>query len=202
MKGKVFTTQEVQAMLSGSKVMFREVIKPQPEVESGFENNEWCLNWKKFEDGFSLEELAKRAPYQVGQKIFVKETFSYSDQPWCDKNIFYKASHGDRMLNTFSVSNRENNWRSPITMQEYDSRLTPLIKEMRVERLRDISEEDAIAEGIPLSEEFKDRYYTPESNYAVPKIAFMRWWNATHKKPEEKFEANPWVWVVSCEVEK
>jgi hypothetical protein len=71
-----------------------------------------------------------------------------------------------------------------------------------VERLQDISEEDAIAEGIPLSKEFKDRYYTPEGNYAVPKIAFMRWWNFTHKKPEAKFEANPFVWSIQFEVVK
>jgi hypothetical protein len=32
------------------------------------------------------------------------------------------------------------------------------------------------------------------------KNVFKRAWNATHKKPEEKFEASPWVWVICFEV--
>jgi len=31
---------------------------------------------------------------------------------------------------------------------------------------------------------------------------FEQVWNATHKKPEEKFEANPWVWAIDFEVVK
>lgn len=147
-KGKIFNAQEVQAIISGNKTQFREVIKPQPIFET---NEEYCV----VETAKWLSALLEiKLPYQVGQKIFVKENF------WVN------------------------------------------IKEIRVERLADISEEDAIAEGIPLSVEFKDRYYTPENNYAVPKIAFMRWWNSTHKKPEEKFEANPWVWSIQFEVVK
>ena len=174
MKGKIFNAQEVQAILNKSKVMFREVIKPQPD--------------------FSFYDTAYAdCPYQVGQKIFVKETFSYSNQPWCDKTIFYKASHGDRIQHTFSVSQRENKWRSPMVMQEYDSRLTPLIKEIRVERLGEISEEDALKEGV--MNHLQIVHYNPVEY-------FRQLWNATHKKPEEKFEANPWVWVCTMEVVK
>ena len=203
MKGKIFNAQEVQAILNGSKVMFREVIKPQPD--------------------FSFYDTAYAdCPYQVGQKIFVKETFSYSNQPWCDKTIFYKASHGDRIQHTFfqhtfSVSQRENKWRSPMVMQEYDSRLTPLIKEIRVERLGEISEQDAIAEGFAKITKdgslykygIPDRDGLPGTNdfgwawadwQKTAKEAFAVFWNATHKKPEDKFEASPFVWCVSFEV--
>jgi hypothetical protein len=127
-------------------------------------------------------------PYQVGQMIFVKESFNiFAGQVAFKQNL----ANAEKYI-----------WKPAKLMKSYQSRLTLQIKEIKVERLANISEEDAIAEGIPLSKEFKNRYYTPESNYAVPKIAFMRWWNATHKKPEEKFEANPWVWSIQFEVVK
>lgn len=193
MKGKIFNAQEVQAIINGSKVMFREVIKPQP-----FQSN----------STYQSLSVIRDCPYQAGQKIFCKETFSYSNQPWCDKTIFYKASHGDRIQHTFSVSQRENKWRSPMVMQEYDSRLTPLIKSIGVERLGEISEEDCIKEGMEdlcayqdfatvckLAKELGERNEDARPNFAAH-------WNATHKKPEEKFEANPWVWVCTMEVVK
>jgi hypothetical protein len=203
-KGKIFNAQEVQNILSGNKTMFREVIKVPPTDSSQYCAKITYSKDKKNVGNYRYINISKNfdCPYQVGQKIFMKEVFSHSNQRWCDKTMFYKASHGNRIQNTFSVANREDKWRSPAIMHEEYSRLTLQIKEIRVEKLSEISEEDAIAEGIPLSDEFKDRYYTPENNYAVPKIAFMRWWNATHKKPEEKFDANPFVWSIQFEVVK
>jgi len=176
-KGKVFTAQEVQAILLGNKTMFREITPFQP-------TNELAVD--------SLLRLYK--PYQVGQMIFVKEKFV--------RSIFGKPIYFDEDFRWFQGKEKAVKWSPAQHMKQEHSRLTLQIKEIKVERLAEISEEDAIAEGIPLSEEFKDRYYTPEGNYAVPKIAFMRWWNSTHKKPEEKFEANPWVWAIRFEVVK
>jgi hypothetical protein len=170
-KGKIFNAQEVQALIAGNKTMFREITPFQP-------TNELAVD--------SLLRLYK--PYQVGQMIFVKESF----------NIFA----GQVAYKQNLASAEKYFWKPAQQMKQEQSRLTLLIKEIRVERLADISEEDAIAEGIPLSVEFKDRYYTSDGNYATPKIAFMRWWNSTHKKPEEKFEANPWVWSIQFEVVK
>ena len=192
MKGKIFNAQEVQAMLNGSKVMFREVIKkPLKDFKNIKINQDGELSAYNKTKGWYEEFKNIKCPYQVGQKIFAKETFSYSNQPWCDKTIFYKASHRDRIQHTFSVSQRENKWRSPMVMQEYDSRLTPLIKEIRVERLGEISEEDAIKEGV--MNHLRIVHYNPVEY-------FRQLWNATHKKPEEKFEASPFCWVVSFEV--
>lgn len=173
MKGKIFKSSEIISILSKQKTQFREVIKPQP-----FQSN----------STYQSLSVIRDCPYQVGQMIFVKESF----------NIF-----AGQVTYKQSLANVEKYFWKPATqMKQGQSRLILQIKEIRVERLANISEEDAIAEGIPLSEEFKDRYYTPEGNYAVPKIAFMRWWNSTHKKPEEKFEANPFVWSIQFEVVK
>jgi len=65
---------------------------------------------------------------------------------------------------------------------------TPQIKEIRVERLQSIGIEDAIAEGFKQDENLE---------YSYNMKPFADNWNAMHKKPEEKFEANPWVWSIS-----
>ena len=64
-----------------------------------------------------------------------------------------------------------------------------LIKEIRVERLVDIEINDLKKEGLP------EKY-----DATCPASWFAKLWNATHKKPEHKFEASPWVWVVEFEV--
>ena len=71
MKGKIFNAQEVQAIIAGTKTMFREVIKPRIKVEN-----------YKLDDGsgIGMEILLEECPYQVGQKIFCKEAFALRDK--------------------------------------------------------------------------------------------------------------------------
>lgn len=81
---------------------------------------------------------------------------------------------------------------------------TLLIKEIKVERLASISEEDAIKEGIESFMQFGNSAFKDYSgkHHAIfeAKKSFATLWNATHKKPSDKWEANPWVWCVSFEV--
>jgi hypothetical protein len=81
-------------------------------------------------------------------------------------------------------------------MKQEHSRLTLQIKEIRVERLSEISEEDVKAEGC------EPVFYPPDGGSRPLIQGFQDYWNTTHKKPEEKFEDNPWVWVVNFEVVK
>ncbi len=190
MKGKIFTAQEVQAILAGNKTMFREICKRQPqgEMEQPYVIRQAGITEFNYPFG--------KIPYQVGQNIFVKESFSYSENP-SDPTVFYKASHGDRIQHTFSISKREKKWHSPMAMKEYDSRLTLQIKEIRVEKLQDINEEDCINEG------FDYDWLEGKGNILIAGSItnnFAKNWNAIHKKPEEKFEANPFVWSIQFEV--
>ncbi|WP_322882879.1 MULTISPECIES: hypothetical protein [Sinorhizobium] len=82
-------------------------------------------------------------------------------------------------------------WRPSIFMPRWASRLTLIVTDVRVERLQDISEADAIAEGIEKSGNFPDRYLTPAGDYAVPKVAYQRLWEAINGAGA--WEANPWV---------
>ena len=196
MKGKIFNAQEVQAMLNGSKVMFREVIKPQPNSNI----NPVKLDYLQRTWQWATKESRRECPYQVGQKIFCKESFSsyYEDDGLVRGDIFlYRADEDSKEL-------EDVDWKPAQHMKQEHSRLTLLIKEIRVERLADISEEDCIKEGIEKmwleeNEDFPRYTFGKHSFFEVKKV-FRDWWNATHKKPEEKFEANPFCWVVSFEV--
>ena len=197
-KGKIFNTQEVQNILSGNKRMFRGVIKkPRHETlqdciykgqlkakgfQVYFENPKARWLGEDMPTGITI-----KCPYQVGQKIFVKESFWVNKKSqkfcWYDNDIF---ECGDKVEKKPAQH-----------MKQEHSRLTLQIKEIRVERLADISEEDAYKEGAQRTDEWtgcaEDLDFTD---------AFKFSWNATHKKPEEKFEANPWVWIVNFEVAK
>jgi hypothetical protein len=211
-KGKVFTAQEVQSILSGNKTMFREVIKNKTSFEDFLQTREVGDNWYKDRTismrgqgglwgDYTLERFVEKfCPYQVGQKIFVKESF----------NIF-----AGQVAYKQSLANAERYiWKPAQHMKQEHSRLTLLIKEIRVERLADISEEDAIAEGMFFTDYGKNCYGQQEAGWSWKKNksfseclgsaywAFANKWNATHKKPEAKFEANPWVWSIQFEVVK
>ena len=186
MKGKIFNAQEVQAILNGSKVMFREVIKPQPNSNINPVKLDYlCRTWQ-----WATKESRRECPYQVGQKIFCKEKFSVT---WGEGYVWYWADDGRVEVG---------DWKKPQPaqhMKQEHSRLTLLIKEIRVERLAEISDKDLLKEGMQITDEWTapagDLDFTNENM-----DAFKDNWNSNHKKPEQKFEANPWVWVVSFEV--
>jgi len=164
MKGKIFNAQEVQAIISGNKTQFRRVVA----------NQVWFGDFLQTAgDGFlnDIDELIKDfCPYQVGQKIFCKEKFIERNE-----GIYYAGTDFSKGYLKYHP------WSLPQHMKQEHSRLTLLIKKIRVERLGEISNADCRNEG-------EDQW------------SFICNWNATHKKPEEKFEANPWVWVVEFEV--
>jgi hypothetical protein len=78
-------------------------------------------------------------------------------------------------------------------MPRWASRITLRIKDIRVERLQDISEDDARAEGVtPL-----DYAAHHVAAGCGARIAFEQLWNKINSPGA--WEANPWVWVVSFE---
>jgi hypothetical protein len=84
-------------------------------------------------------------------------------------------------------------WRPSIHMPRWASRITLRITDIRVERLQDISEDDARAEGVkPL-----DYAAHHVADGCGARIAFEQLWNTINGPGA--WEANPWVWVVAFE---
>lgn len=103
-----------------------------------------------------------------------------------------------------SIQVNGDRWRSPIHMPRWASRLTLRLTDVRVERLQEISEEDAIAEGMtcwvcsgPIngtSENDCACFHTKAN--AIP--SFQVGWDSINGK-RAPWSSNPWVWVVSFE---
>ena len=83
-------------------------------------------------------------------------------------------------------------WCSPIHMPRWASRLLLEITDIRVERVRDITEEDIKAECVSIA----TLSPTGSGFSATYKIAFKYTWNAINKKRGYGWDVNPWVWVI------
>ncbi|CAH1044519.1 hypothetical protein [Halomonas sp. TD01] len=97
--------------------------------------------------------------------------------------------------------NTRSAWKPSIHMPRIASRITLEIVRVRVERLQDISKEDATAEGIepPEGETYRDYAVKPEDNeghdyYLCPQDSFISLWEKINGL--DSCKANPWVWVI------
>ena len=131
--------------------------------------------------------------YITLSEIFVKESFSKTRDIY-DNSIWYWADGNPEF----------GDWTKPKPaqhMKQEHSRLTLRIKSVKVERLQDIKEDGAKKEGFAKTfEAFPRANVIDETTSAYGN--FIKFWNSTHKKPEEKWEANPWVFVYEYEVVK
>lgn len=204
MKPILFSTPMVKAILEGRKSQTRRVVKPQPEGLPMY-----CYAGSHKADIGKWHHGDKRytPPYHGDDLLYVRETWAdlrgmgfgndpRTDKPW---NFAYKAdikpgSESDRARIDFGVK-----WRPSIHMPKEAARLFLVVKDVRVERLQDISEEDALAEGcdqpdwprfVKIHGERKDLFNAKE--------AFEYLWDSINGK-KYLWASNPWVWVVSFE---
>lgn len=132
-------------------------------------------------------------PYGMpGDLLYVRERL-HKDEGL--KIIRYSA---DNVIN-FGGWKWKRNILPSIHMPRWCNRLTLLIKDIRVERLQDISEDDAIAEGIhKYGDEGLYKIYTPTTRFGTssPIESYASLWESLKPPPEFCWDANPWVWVV------
>lgn len=190
----IFNSDEVRAILDGRKTIMRRVIKPQPyeiAYRDVYGNDESACFWR----GEEHEDWPrpKDCPYGVpGDRLWVKETWRLpygAPNRWVD----YKA---DDARDGFK-------WCSPVRMPRWASRIMLEIVSIRVERLQDISEEDALAEGIRrISHGMDGEYFhfsrteADPKNWCFPDDAFRELWDSINAKRSYRWDTNPWVWVI------
>lgn len=127
-----------------------------------------------------------RCPYgQPGDRLWVRETWQ-NGLPLPDgKSIpHYRADRDQAQLDAYT-----GNWRPSIFMPRWASRITLEIESVRVERLQEISEGDAYAEGI---EVVPEDFYS-QSGEASRK-AYKRLWESING--DKSWSLNPWVWKI------
>lgn len=200
-----FSAPMVRAILAGTKTQTRRVVKadPPPGAERVIrpfadERLQWAAtDPHDMEQGQLVLGDAPRCPYgQPGDRLWVREawkahtTFDHlppRDIP--ESHVWYMADDGYKA---------ESRYRQGMFMPRWASRITLEVTGVRVERLQDISEADALAEGVtPLPG--GDMWtaggvYDGPLHAARPQWAYRRLWEQINGP--ESWAANPWVWVV------
>lgn len=183
----LFSAPMIVALLAGKKTQTRRIIKPQPN-EDGLaddsEPQEYGYAWRGTDGSICQCPHGRR-----GSLLWVRET--WATRPISDHlkpsdltedlaNILFRAD--EKQPTTFAPK-----WRPSIFMPRWASRITLEITEVRAQRLQDISEEDAIAEGVK----------TLPNSYWYPTWArtFCHLWNDIN--PDNGCEKNPHVWAIT-----
>ena len=208
----LFSTEMVRAILDGRKTMTRRIIKPQPIIDndSGFVysgNHRVCIKNDMFHRQWA-EAFERFCPYgEVGDILWVRETWKpkylkrclYEFQlKYTDVCPWFYAADGD-------CEKGYGSWKPSIHMPKEAARLFLRITDIRVERLQNISEEDAISEGIKKVSNHNQWYNYLHPKNAVPAQMWVRGavnsfetlWASINGF--ESWQSNPWVWVVSFE---
>ncbi|MFM5440145.1 hypothetical protein ACET9K_11890 [Aeromonas enteropelogenes] len=195
----IFNGEMVRAILAGRKTQTRRVMKQQPPdgwcpvnsrgvadlvartYTKGVVDRHGCLQAGPEVYGVADETWGAVSPFgRIGDRLWVRETIGD-----CGVRLVYRADADD------GASCQVTRWTPSIHMPRSACRLLLEITDVRVERLNDINEHDALAEGM-------DDGTSPAAIAAgwfeKPRRAFRRLWEKIYG--QESWDSNPWVWVV------
>lgn len=203
----LFSAPMVQAILAGRKTQTRRILKPIPRLSESVDNCAKYLNeYSDFKDRY--------CPYgKPGDLLWVRETHAPTSPEYLHKEsklpCIYKASIEKKYsAETKKIMNDMGwKWKPSIHMKKEYARIWLEVEEIKVNRLQDISSEDAVAEGIlPLamsamqladSEQLYFDYTQPKQlfNEGLPPFwSFNSLWCSINGG--DSWETNPWVWKV------
>ena len=227
----LFSTWSVQAILAGRKTQTRRVIKtPYPDalkVEDGMIWARPVTGEGRLIGGWYPWLPVTQSPYGgPGDRMWVRETFvvyiregtEYGGWPYESDEVTGRLPKitESQLLGHFGgpsgyycgykadgQDEPSYGWRASIFMPRWASRILLEIDEIKAERLRDLSWEDALAEGIEERPEGSGWYHGPQSSWRSPISAFAEVWadvsrGRAHKGYE--WEDNPWCWCVAFHV--
>lgn len=196
----LFSGPMIRAILDGRKTMTRRVVKPTmttPRI-APLRMEPWLIDgeqetddngvplWAGFHPDYPGEAKWFGCPYgQPGDRLWVRET-------WLQDNRItrYRADGVNAPPQQWDFPGAV--WRPSIHMPRWASRLTLEITGVKVERLQDISEEDAIAEGA-IATNAGDGY-----PFAMPaRMNFVDLWDDINAKRGQGWADDPWVWAIT-----
>lgn len=219
-KGILFNGEMVRAILEGRKSYTRRLIKRKYsnthlEVFTNkygtrlieLQNNVEGETFGTYEDGKHWQKLLamreieyEHKPCRVGDILYVRETWqeccrNYIHNPIVHSKYCYKASIDSAFYGCIEECGNICKWRPSIHMPKEAARIWLKVTEVRVERIDDMSIQDMINEGINT-----DGIITTDGPIEYRVInRFEELWNSTVNEDWQKFENNPYVWVISFE---
>lgn len=252
-KGIIFSAPMVRALLAGTKTQTRRLIKPMPFVDDmgnfcAPDRKGTVWNWGQNIDGTPcLRNFIKKMPYAAGDHLYVRESgceqrgiaggagdlFRHDVPAHPESGIYWSRNNlGPGASYALPACSRAGFLAGPrckvrpsIHMPRWASRITLAVTAVRVQRLQDISEADARAEGIvwldPTEEDYRwarergfptsdmDGVWTVPGMRAVgadiwgvnPQQCYHLLWDTLHTKPGERWDDNPWIVAVTFDVD-
>lgn len=189
----LFSAPMVRALLAGNKTQTRRIVKWQPNDKDQvikFENG-WLM-YRRAGTGWCKDTPC---PYgRLGDLLWVRET--WADVADASDDAFKRGAFWPQYRAT-SDANLVTRWRPSIYMPRWASRITLRITDVRVERLQEISEDDAMAEGIAL---LNGRYTYNDGMHESRRDSYAALWESING--HGSWDANLLVWVISFDMLK
>ncbi len=220
MKPILFSTAMVQAILEGRKTVTRRVIKPPKWASED-------VNDIEIQDNQAVTICKKtgcfaviNSPYKVGDVLYVRET-------WCTHNeindnafdsdlipgYYYKVTDDGKIPYFNTDKDVISGWKPSIHMPKELARIFLKVTDVQVERLQDITEEQAIKEGIinpcticNCTNTFSECDTCIRGGISTKDIFLNYWDELIYKSDKTRFKTsenyskyNPWVWAIEFE---
>lgn len=211
----LFSAPMIRAILDGRKTQTRRIVKPQPDSRTT--EVSLCRDlWMGIGPACNGPGTAQWDPWRkafatVGDRLWVREAWmpGYFHDPDSDDgpkvSVLYRADNSELTVAAPSVELAEQwdlaysddgdeppPWKPSIHMPRWASRILLEITGVSVERLRDISEGDAEAEGIDFL-----RHIPNADETLTAKQLYECLWDGLKPPAASAWDANPWVWVIS-----
>jgi hypothetical protein len=214
----LFSAPMVRALLDGRKTQTRRILKPQPTVNSAgllvWERKGWWVQGDP-----SSVAIAQRI--HRNDRLWVKETHgivprtAYRMSEGVQQTLRPNDDHDAAVYREGWERSQPGRWRPSIHMPRWASRLTLTVTEVRVERLQDCSEADALAEGVPSDDDYAGSFAKEYCHHCggsglhgafgagygvtevdcaqceTPQLRYRNLWD--HINGEGSWDQNPWV---------
>lgn len=214
----LFNDAMVRAILEGQKTQTRRVVNriaskgPVTEFQrSTSPGYDWIMRDRRMLwNDYTHAELLSRCPHgQIDDRMWVREAWSPVQMCWIENGVEHTSDFAYRATGDVIGCHK---WKPSIHMPRQASRITLEITGVRVERLQDISEQDAIAEGLKAVTKDGGRtikYGIPDKDglpgadddgwewrdwQVDPRQAYRHLWEVLYGPGS--WDANPWVWVI------
>jgi hypothetical protein len=206
----IFSAPMVRALLDGRKTQTRRIIKHNRRMPNYFgpkgderdpSNWGWETDWpesillaKERPTDRDIAYLDLATTYQPGDRLWVRENHALVGGGDPGIPIYAANWREDARARGFdNIPEKAPRWTPSIHMPRWASRLTLIVEAVKVERLNDISEADAQAEGV---EPIMEAPGVPRADKHI--IAFMQLWERLHG--DGAWRSNPWVVAVTFRV--
>lgn len=217
----LFNAEMVRAILQGRKTVTRRVVRQKYdntvleiktdkygtrliEIEQDVEG----VTFGKYENGHTWRKIRgyiePKPPYRKGDILYVRETWKSATTGYagCVTDTYLYRADGEETPEGYLA---EPGWHPSIHMPKRAARIWLRVTDVHAEHLQDMTNEDAIKEGIKevpcdVGPVYTDYMLCPQRQ--PPVVEFAELWDSTISPKDigrYGFDADPWVWVVEFE---